>query len=84
MTPEYSASIWSLYNFSWYTRVIDEAYNKELKIEELPVSGKKTEKYVSDVRACGEVGHAVRRAFEPPTVQSALLLNQHRTGLERR
>lgn len=38
MTPEYSSSIWSLYNFSWYTRVIDKGFKSELKIEELPVS----------------------------------------------
>eukprot|EP00903_Cladosiphon_okamuranus_P011464 g10798.t1 len=36
VTPEYSSSIWSLYNFSWYTRVIDKGYKSELKIEELP------------------------------------------------
>ncbi|CAN0354496.1 unnamed protein product [Pylaiella littoralis] len=36
LTPEYAASIWSLYNFGWYTRVIDKGFKTELKVEDLP------------------------------------------------
>ncbi|CAM9532825.1 unnamed protein product, partial [Ectocarpus sp. 12 AP-2014] len=36
LTPEYSSSIWSMYNFNWYTRVIDRGYKGELKMEQLP------------------------------------------------
>ncbi|CAN0100738.1 unnamed protein product, partial [Ectocarpus sp. 4 AP-2014] len=36
LTPEYSSSIWSVYNFNWYTRVIDRGFKGELKMEQLP------------------------------------------------
>lgn len=38
LTSEYSGSIWSVYNFDWYSPIIDKGYKGELQLDDLPVS----------------------------------------------